>query len=143
MSISSQTLPQFLLFAAGTVFGGLVAFFTWGMLTPGDPSQSFLPFNLPYQDKILHFVAFGMMAVPAGIVLPRRYLGFICMSLIALAGGMELAQEASGLGREGSMKDFIASGLGAGLACFAVLIVRRAFGRYRDKQNSTVYSAAE
>ena len=143
MSFSTQTLPQFLLFAAGTVFGGLVAFFTWGMLTPGDPSARFLPFDLPYEDKILHFVAFAMMAIPAGVVLPRRYLGFICMSLVALAAGMEFAQGAGGVGREASLKDFIASAAGAGMACVFVLYARRAYGRMRDRQLENVASAAE
>ncbi len=140
MSISSQTLPQILLFAAGTVFGGLVAFFTWGMLSPGDPSQSFLPIFMPHQDKFLHFVAFGMMAFPAGIVLPRRYLGFVLMSLIALAAGMEFAQAASNTGRQSSWIDFWASSIGALSACTFLLICRRAYGRVREKQ---AVSAAE
>ncbi len=141
--ISSRTLPQFILFAAGTVFGGLVAFFTWGMLSPGDPSSAFMPFEIPYQDKFLHFVAFAIMALPAGIVLPRRYLGFICMSLIALAAGMEFAQHASGVGRQASLFDFIASSLGAGLAGLLVLYSRRAYGRYRQKQSKNEAFAAE
>ncbi|WP_382167270.1 hypothetical protein [Hirschia litorea] len=138
--MSSQTLPQFLLFAAGTVFGGLVAFFTWGMLSPGDPSAAFLPTIVPHQDKFLHFIAFGMMAFPAGIVLPRRYLGFVLMSLVALAAGMEFAQDASRLGRQSSWVDFLASSLGALVACAFLLLCRRAYGRKRDKQT---ISAAE
>lgn len=141
MNFRSQSFPQILLFGAGMVFGGLIALFTWGMLRQDDPASSLFWFELPHQDKILHFVAFGMMAVPAGLVLPRRYLGFIFMCMTALAAGMEIAQEASNMGRTGSVYDFIASTLGALVACAGLLFLRRMLSRKFDTNTDNIAEA--
>lgn len=126
MKMTPNTFAHLAMFLAGTIFGGLIAFFTWGMLSPGDPSKAFLPDFLPYQDKVLHFVAFAMMAVPACLVLPRRFSAFVFVSMVALAAGMEVAQSVSNLGRESSFTDFAASAIGGGTGIIATHILKSA-----------------
>merc|ERR1711916_120542 len=108
---------QMFLFVSGALFGGMLAFFCWGMLTPGDPSKTLLPDLVPHQDKVLHFIAFGMMAAPSAAAFPRSRIAFLVMSFVALAGGVEVAQAVGGSGRSGSWIDFACSAAGAILAC--------------------------
>ncbi len=105
---------QTLVFAMGAVCGALIAFFMWAMLLPVDPS----PQMFPQADKLKHFVAFGLMAGPGALILPRRYLGFVLMSSIFMAGGVEIVQHVSNLGRQGSVADFVAGAIGACVACW-------------------------
>lgn len=86
------------------------------------PSGS-LP-HLGVTDKFEHFTAyFGLAAWFGGLLLPRRYL-LLGLGLLALGGGIEIAQGLMGWGREADWRDFYADAAGAmaGLAlCLAGL----------------------
>lgn len=125
MHDADQHPGQILVFAMGALCGALIAFFTWAMLTPVDPGPQWFP----QIDKLKHFVAFGMIAGPGALILPTRYVGFVLMTAIVLAGGVEVAQEVSGLGRQGSVPDFIAGAVGAGVACWIAPRIARFFAR--------------
>ena len=80
--------------------------------------------HLGVTDKAEHFTAyFGLAAWFGGLLLPRRYL-FLGLALLALGGGIEIAQGLMGWGREADWRDFYAdaAGAAAGLAlCLAGL----------------------
>lgn len=104
-----RTPPQALIFVFGAITGALIAMAMWLMLIPHDPT----PPMFPHQDKVMHFIAFGMITGPAALILPLRYLGFILSAVITLAAGVEYVQTISALGRQGDILDFLAGGLGA------------------------------
>ena len=115
--------PQFLLALAGLATGVFIAFFCWAMLVPlGDTPPLF-----PFEDKVKHFVAFGLMAGPAALMFSRHQLIFVFTTMATLAAGIEIAQGASGLGREPSFWDFIAGAAGAACACYIGDRVRKLF----------------
>jgi VanZ family protein len=66
-----------------------------------------------FSDKFEHLVAYASLAIWfSGLLPPRRYwqLG---LALLALGGGIEIAQGLMGLGREADWRDFYADALGA------------------------------
>ncbi len=73
--------------------------------------------DLPHwriSDKFEHFVAYTLLAIWfGGLLAPRRYL-HLGLALLALGGGIEIAQGLMGLGREADWRDFYADALGAG-----------------------------
>ena len=71
--------------------------------------------HLGLTDKLEHMIAYGGLALWfGGLLAPRRYwrLG---LALLALGGGIEIAQGLMGLGREADWRDFYADALGAAL----------------------------
>ena len=120
-----RTPPQALIFVFGALSGALITLAMWGMLIPHDPT----PPMFPHQDKVFHFVAFGMITGPAALILPLRYLGYVVASTITLAGGVELIQSASNLGRQADVFDFIAGALGAIVAAFVGRMIVTQFFR--------------
>jgi VanZ family protein len=75
-------------------------------------------------DKIRHFGAYAMLAIPTAMWLaPRR----IAPAIIAGAWGiaMELAQGLAGTGREASIGDALANMAGAGAGVFLVWVIAR------------------
>lgn len=76
---------------------------------------------LPFQDKLFHAVAFACLTGPAVLVLPRQYLWFWVAHMVALGGGIEVAQAMGGEGRSGDVVDFVADCVGI----FAALGVGR------------------
>lgn len=99
---------------AGLILGVVVA-----SLVPGGD----LP-HLGISDKVEHFTAyFGLALWFGGLVMPRRY-ALLALALLALGGGIEIAQGLMGWGREADWHDFYADAIGAfaGLAlCLAGL----------------------
>jgi hypothetical protein len=73
------------------------------------------PRDLPHwrvSDKFEHLVAYASLAIWfGGLLPPRRYL-YLGLVLLALGGGIEIAQGLMGLGREADWRDFYADALG-------------------------------
>ena len=71
--------------------------------------------KLGLTDKLEHMIAYGGLALWfGGLLAPRRYW-YLGLALLALGGGIEIAQGLMGLGREADWRDFYADGLGAAL----------------------------
>ena len=76
------------------------------------PSED-LP-RLQLSDKFEHLIAYTGLAVWfGGLLPPRRYVS-LALVLLALGGGIEIAQGLMGLGREADWRDFLADALGVG-----------------------------
>jgi VanZ family protein len=72
--------------------------------------------DLPHwriSDKFEHLVAYTALAVWFGGLLPPRRYWQLGLALLALGGGIEIAQGLMGLGREADWRDFYADALGA------------------------------
>jgi len=74
------------------------------------------PHDLPHwriNDKFEHLIAYAGLAIWFGGLLPLRRYGLLAVALLALGGGIEIAQGLMGLGREADWRDFYADALGA------------------------------
>lgn len=71
--------------------------------------------DLPHwriSDKVEHIVAYSGLALWfGGLMPPRRYV-HLALALLALGGGIEIAQGLMGLGREADWRDFYADAFG-------------------------------
>ena len=66
-------------------------------------------------DKLEHMIAYGGLALCyGGLLAPRRY-PYLGLALLALGGGIEIAQGLMGWGRDADWRDFYADALGAAL----------------------------
>lgn len=75
-------------------------------------------------DKVRHFAAYAALAVPAAMWLaPRRVLPAIGAATYGIA--LEIGQAFAGTGREGSIGDVLANGLGASAGVFLVWLIAR------------------
>ena len=87
---------------------GLILIVVVASLVP----RSVLP-HLAVSDKVEHFTSyFGLAVWFGGLLPPRRYL-LLGLALLALGGGIEIAQGLMGLGREADWRDFYAGATGA------------------------------
>ena len=94
--------------ALGVMSGLGMALAAWLFIAPdvGPPPA------IPFQDKIFHAAAFACLTGPAVLVLPPRYLWFWVAHMMALGGGIEIAQAQGDDGRSGDVLDFAADVLG-------------------------------
>ncbi|MFO1400499.1 MAG: hypothetical protein U1F06_10460 [Steroidobacteraceae bacterium] len=67
---------------------------------------------LRLSDKIEHALAFSALALWFGGLLPQRRYGWLALALLALGGGIEIAQGLMGLGRLADVRDLIADAWG-------------------------------
>jgi VanZ family protein len=78
---------------------------------------SLLPANqLPQigiSDKVEHAVAYLLLGFWFASVIARWDYVFVLLALVALGGGIEIAQGLMGLGRQADLRDFAANALGA------------------------------
>jgi VanZ family protein len=86
----------------------LAALTTFTSLLP--PSQ--LP-HLGISDKLQHGVGYALLGFWFASVIARRDYIFILLALIALGGGIEIAQGLMGMGRQADLGDFAANAVGA------------------------------
>ena len=87
------------------------ALLTLLVIVSGLVPSSDLP-RITLNDKIEHFCAyFGLATWFAGLVGMRHYL-WLALLLLALGGGIEIAQGLMGLGREADWADFGADAVG-------------------------------
>lgn len=106
--------------AAAITAAGLALVIAWYSLVP--PGETPAP---QLSDKIRHFGAYAMLAVPTGMWLaPRR----IAPALAAAVWGilLEIAQAFAGTGREASFGDAVANVAGACAGvCLVWMVARR------------------
>jgi hypothetical protein len=77
------------------------------------PAGSLPPLGMT--DKLEHMIAYGGLALCyGGLMRPRRY-GYLGLALLALGGGIEIAQGLMGWGRDADWRDFYADALGTAL----------------------------
>ena len=89
----------------------LIAYFS--LVPPGETPAPQI------SDKIRHFGAYAMLAIPTAMWLaPRRIVPAVVVAIWGIA--MEIAQGLAGTGREASLIDALANTLGA---CAGVLLV--------------------
>jgi VanZ family protein len=69
--------------------------------------------RLRISDKFEHLVAYASLAAWFGGLMPPRRYWQLGLALLALGGGIEIAQGLMGLGREADWRDFYADALGA------------------------------
>jgi hypothetical protein len=92
------------------VGGGLVLIVVVASLVPAGS----LP-HIGMTDKAEHMIAYGGLALCyGGLMTPRHYV-YLGLGLLALGGGIEIAQGLMGLGREADWRDFYADALGAAI----------------------------
>ena len=71
--------------------------------------------RMPIGDKMQHLIAYAGLALWfGGLLAPRRYAQ-LALALLALGGGIEIAQALMGLGRTAEWRDFYADAVGAAL----------------------------
>ena len=104
----------------GLCSGGGMALAAWLLIAP-DISP---PSDIPFKDKIFHFVAFGCLTGPAVLAIGRRLLPFWLTHMLALAAGIEVVQALGHQGRSASIVDFLAGGLGIAVAAWVALAIR-------------------
>lgn len=94
-------------FCVGLVIAGIVTFYS---LLPADHVP-----QIGVSDKIEHAVAYGLLAFWFASVVARWDYVFMMLALVALGGGIEIAQGLMKMGREADIRDFMADCIGAGV----------------------------
>jgi len=89
------------------------------------PSQV-LP-TVGVSDKIEHSLAFFTLAIWFAGLVPRRDYVFLFLAMIALGGGIEVAQGLMSLGREADIWDLVADAKGV---CAGVVLALTPVGRW-------------
>ena len=108
-------------FFAGLCLAGIITFFSL------IPAQR-LP-QIGVSDKIEHAVAYLMLGFWFASVIARWDYIFVLLALVALGGGIEIAQGLMGLGREADLRDFAANSIGASAG---VLLALTPLGRWAE-----------
>jgi hypothetical protein len=92
--------------------------------------------DLPHwriSDKFEHLVAYASLAIWFGGLLPPRSYLYLGLALLALGGGIEIAQGLMGLGREADWRDFYADALGAGFGLSLSLAGLQHWARWLER----------
>lgn len=103
----------------GAVSGAGLVLLAALLLAPSTGAQN----AFPGQDKLYHFIAFALVAAPASCALSTGGRTVWAGLLAGFGVASEIAQSLLGLGREGSVLDFLAdaAGVGAGVAAGAAI----------------------
>jgi len=105
-------------------FAGLAVFATLIVIF-----QSLSPVNavpsVSHMDKVVHFLAYGILAGFWVLGLPRRSFLQIVGALVALGIAIEIGQHIMNFGRTGSVWDALANSFGAALGGFLALRLQR------------------
>ncbi len=94
------------------------------------------PRDLPHlrvSDKTEHFVAYFGLALWFGGLVPLRQFLWLALGLLALGGGIEIAQGLMGLGREADWRDFYADAYGTGVGMLLALVGLRHWVGWLEK----------
>jgi hypothetical protein len=92
------------------VGAGLVLIIIFGCLVPAGSVP-----QLDLNDKLEHMIAYGGLALCYGGLMPPRHYPYLGLALLALGGGIEIAQGLMGWGRDADWRDFYADALGTAL----------------------------
>jgi hypothetical protein len=88
--------------------------------------------HLGMSDKLEHMIAYGGLALCyGGLVMPRHYV-YLGLALLALGGGIEIAQGLMGWGRDADWRDFYADTLGTALGLSLCMAGLRYWPRWAD-----------
>lgn len=79
--------------------------------------------SITHFDKVMHFVSYGVLAGLWGLAFRVSRLTAVTIALIGLGTGLEIAQQAMGLGRTGSIWDGLANAAGAVLGAFMLTLL--------------------
>ncbi len=117
MKTGTKPYPPILRLAAAVLAGVLMVIIAYYSLIPaGD-----VP-DLTMWDKVRHFSAYAALAVAVATWLwPHRIAAWAAVT--AVGALMEVAQALAGTGREASIADAFANGLGAAVGCGLVWIL--------------------
>ena len=75
-----------------------------------------------FNDKVLHFVAYFLMAFWFAGSLERRRYPWVAIGLLVLGAAIEVLQYFMGFGRDADWRDFVADGLGVALGLGIALV---------------------
>lgn len=100
-------------FCLGLVIAAIVVFYS---LLPAQRMP-----QLGVSDKLEHTVAYALLAFWFASVVARWDYVFMMLALVALGGGIEIAQGLMKMGREADIRDFIADCIGAGIGLLLAL----------------------
>ncbi len=89
--------------------------------------------HLGMTDKLEHMIAYGGLALWFGGLLAPRHYGYLLLALLALGGGIEIAQGLMGLGREADWRDFYADALGAALGLSLCMVGVRHWASWMER----------
>jgi len=106
MSISATMTRIFQILAISTTLAVIIL-----SLRPSLPS-----IEVPNSDKLMHFLAYGVLAGLTRLGWPRLWGGWIVIGFILLGVGLELGQYLMAQGRTASIADAFANSVGAILA---------------------------
>ena len=123
--------------SARVVFLLLVAVVLYLTLTPVPPHVALD--NLPFGDKIEHFLAFATLAAMARLGFPRVSRWQMLEHLSFLGALIEVAQATPGLGRDCDWHDWVADTMGAALGLALVLVLRAYRGARHDLPPVTLH----
>ena len=76
-------------------------------------------------DKLLHAIAFVVLALLAALAFPRVKLRYLAILLAGFAASIEMIQLMMQQGRVAEWYDFTVSAVGAAVVLFLVFLVRR------------------
>lgn len=94
------------------------------------------PRDLPHlrvSDKTEHLIAYLGLALWFGGLVPLRHFLWLALGLLALGGGIEIAQGLMGLGREADWRDFYADAYGTGIGLLVSLAGLRHWVRWLER----------
>jgi hypothetical protein len=107
---------------------GLVLIVIFGCLVPSGSVP-----QLGMNDKLEHMIAyFGLALCYGGLIEPRRY-PYLALALLALGGGIEIAQGLMGWGRDADWRDFYADALGSALGLSLCMAGLRHWPRWAER----------
>ena len=81
--------------------------------------------GIPHADKVMHLLAYGVLAGLTRLGWPRLWGGFIILGFVGLGVALEMAQHFMAQGRTGSLADAVANALGVILVTFIFHLYRR------------------
>ena len=122
MSVYKSILPSVLRlpFRVGVAAYGL--FIVWASLRPAGTGGA-----VPHMDKVLHLLVYAILAGGISLGWPKLSKFRIFLGCVLFGVSMELGQSLIGLGRDASLWDGIANGVGAALGVCLVVLMERFF----------------
>jgi hypothetical protein len=90
--------------------------------------------DLSVNDKLEHGTAYALMMLWFGGLVPLRLYGWLVASLLALGGGIEIAQGLMQMGRTADWFDFFADAAGVAVGLSICLLGLRHWGDWIERR---------